>query len=203
MRRVFLALVVVGVGAGLAFYLTRGGDAAKADPAGPTAARTAVIGKRLGHGSSTPDVAPKVEVAPPVDLSDVSPGVRKWKEPGLPGTFREIVAPDDSVNEEELLTYRTRRLRFQLTDAAAACYDGPDSKQQLALSYTLVIENHELSVVDTRLLESNLADRNVENCIVNAVKTLRAPAPDIADMRKDQETVISLHDLNARNRSIE
>jgi hypothetical protein len=204
MRRVFLGVVVVGLGAGLLYYLTRGGsDDAKADEAGPTAARNVVASKRLGSGAQA-KADPGVHETPlPVDLSDVSPSVKKWKEPGLPGTFREIVAPDDSVNEEELLTYRTRRLRFQLTDAAAACYDGPDSKQQVALSYTLVVEDHELFVIDTRLLESNISDRTLENCIVNAVKMLRAPAPDVPDMQKKQETVISLHDLNARNRSVE
>lgn len=203
----FLGLVVVGaIAAVAAYFLTRSSAPAKAAP-GATTARTPVKPMRAGHAAreaanAEPEHLPVHEGTGP-DLSDVSPSVKKWKEPGLPGTFREIVAPDDSVNEEELMTYRVRRLRFQLTDAAAACYDGPDSKEQIALAYTLVVERGTLFVENVRELSSNLHDGNLKDCIVNAVRTLRAPSPDVPDMKKEQETVIQLHDLNARNRSIE
>jgi len=207
MRRVFLGLIVVGAGVAVTvFLLARGGGDASAKGKATTTARNGVTPHRGGHvGAGARDRAD--EAAAPTDagadLSDVSPGVKKWKEPGLPGTFREIVAADDSENVEEKLTYKMRRLRFQLTDAAAACYDGEDSKQQVALGYTLVVANGELTVENVRELETNITDRNLENCIINAVKVMRSHSPGVPDLRKDQETVISLHDLWVRNRSVD
>lgn len=200
----FLGLAVVGAAGVGAYLLLAGDDDAK--PAEPTTvtARQGVVPKRAAQGARTelpPTAEAEAEVAPPVDLSDPSPGVKKWKEPGLPGTFREIVAPDDSENLEEKLTYKMRRLRFRLTDAAAECYAGEDSKQQVAIEYTLVVKGGELSAEDVRPLDSNITDRNLENCIINSVKTLRSSAPGIEDLRKQQRTVISLHDLWVRNRA--
>ncbi len=202
MRRVFLGLAVVGVGVA-AYLMLRGGDdeRASATPAVTARAGTPPLRAHRGDATATPEEA-DTPAAPPVDLSDPSPGVKKWKEPGLPGTFREVVAPDDSENVEEKLTYKMRRLRFRLTDAAADCYAGEDSKQQVAIAYTLVVHGGELSVEDVRQLESNITDRNVENCIVNSVKVMRTNV-DVPDLRKEQETVISLHDLWVRNRSVD
>lgn len=202
----FLGLIVVGVGAGIAGYvMTRDDDA---DPASAKAAtaRPGVVPRRPGLAARdrADELAaePGAPAPPPVDLSDVSPGVKKWKEPGLPGTFREIVSADDGENVEEKLTYKMRRLRFQLTDAAADCYQGEDSRQQIALAYTLVVSGGELTVEDVRELDSNIEDRTVENCIVGAVKLLSSTV-DVPDVRKEQQTVISLHDLYVRNRSVD
>jgi hypothetical protein len=203
MRRVFLGLVVVGALGVAAFVLTRGDDDATPGAEAATA-RTGVVPRRPGLAARDhADDAVAVEPAAPApDLSDVSPGVKKWHEPGLPGTFREIVAADDGENVEEKLTYKMRRLRFQLTDAAADCYQGEDSRQQIALGYTLVVSGGQLTVENVRELDSNLTDRSVENCIVGAVKLLSSTV-DVPDVRKDQQTVISLHDLYVRNRSVD
>jgi hypothetical protein len=137
----------------------------------------------------------------PWNLSDPSPGVKKWKQEGLPGTFREMVAPDDTVNVEEKLTYKQRRLRFKLTDAAVGCYDGPDSKEQISIAYTMVVKDGILRVEDVQVLQSDLSSHTVQECIVAAVKNLATTAPDIPDARKAARTTIGLHDLYVRNRS--
>lgn len=149
------------------------------------------------------DTAPRVGATyhVPWNLSDPTPGVKKWKKEGLPGTFREIVAPDDSPNLEEQMTYKQRRLRFRLTDAAAACYDGPDLKEEMSLSYTLVVEKGMLRVEDVRVLTSSLRDHAVQECILSAIRSLSTTASDIPDTRREQRTSISLHDLWVRNRS--
>lgn len=137
----------------------------------------------------------------PWNLSDPSPGVKKWKQEGLPGTFREMVAPDDTVNVEEKMIYKQRRLRFRLTDAATACYDGPDSKEQISIGYTMVVEDGTLRVEDVQVLTSDLSSHAVQECIVASVKSLATSAPDIPDTRKSARTTIGLHDLYVRNRS--
>jgi hypothetical protein len=137
----------------------------------------------------------------PWNLSDPSPGVKKWKQEGLPGTFREIVAPDDTVNVEEKMLYKQRRLRFKLTDAATSCYDGPDSKEQVSIAYTLVVKDGVLRTEDVQVLTSDLSSNAVQECIVAAVRSLATSAPDIPDTRKKARTTIGLHDLHVRNRS--
>ena len=137
----------------------------------------------------------------PWTLADPSPGVKKWKQEGLPGTFREMVAPDDTVNVEEKMTYKQRRLRFKLTDAAAACYDGPDAKEQIAIAYTMVVKDGVLRTEDVHVLTSDLSSNAVQECILAAVRNLATTASDIPDTRKKARTTIGLHDLYVRNRS--
>lgn len=136
----------------------------------------------------------------PWTLSDPTPSIKKWKQEGLPGTFREAVAPDDTPNIEEKLIYKQRRLRFKLSDAAAVCYDGPDSKEQVSLAYTMAVKDGTLRVEDVRVLASNLSSNTVQECIISAVRSLATTAPDIPDSRKTVESTIGLHDLWVRNR---
>jgi hypothetical protein len=189
------------------FVLLRGPDEGPAPAAAgaapsraqpvPQASRRAPVKQRAG-GPSDPE-AGRVYINGQ-DLSDPSPSVKKWKEDGLPGTFREIVAPDDGVNEEERLTYRVRRMRFELNAAAAACYDGPDGTGEITLDYTLVVRAGQLVIEDVVKVGSTMNDAATEDCIVAAIRALRAPAPDVPDMRRPQGTVISQHDLYRINR---
>jgi hypothetical protein len=136
----------------------------------------------------------------PSGMADPSPGVKKWTVPGQNGWFREIVAPDDSENVEEKMIYRTRRLRFELTDAAAACYDGPDGTESIGLTYELVITGGEMRVRDVQVVDNTLTDPGLRDCILGAVRSLSAPAPDLPDMRRHTATTIGVHDLWVRNR---
>jgi hypothetical protein len=202
-NRWIVGLTLVGA-AGLYVGL-RHGDHASSAPAAAAPSRNVPV-KQLPVEHAPVRVVPATTAEPahvPLDLGkgDVSPAVAKWKEPGLPGTFREIVAPDDGVNEEEQLTYRIRRLRFQLADAATACYTGGDGKEQLMLAYDLVVSQHVLTVDNLQVLSSTWSDQSVQGCIVDSVKGLHASAPDVPDMRKEQRTSISQHDLYERSRS--
>lgn len=201
--RWIVGLTLVGA-AGLYLGL-RHGDHASSAPAKAEPKRNAPIAQMPVVHAPVP-VAVQAGAEPahlPLDLGkgDVSPSVAKWKEPGLPGTFREIVAPDDGVNEEEQLTYRIRRLRFQLADAATACYSGGDGKEQIMLAYDLVVSKGVLTVDNLQVLSSTWSDQQVQGCIVDSVKGLHASAPDVPDMRKEQRTSISQHDLYERSRS--
>jgi hypothetical protein len=98
------------------------------------------------------------------------------------------------------VVYKRRRLRFRLADAAAACYDGGDGREQISLAYTMVVAQEEIQIEDVRVLHSNLSDRGLEACIVAAIRELRGSAPGISDLRESQQTAISQHDLYVRNR---
>ncbi len=208
MRSRWIIVGVGGLAAVAAFWLTRGDDHPAAAPAqaqagasgrtaAPSTPRRAPIKQRAGVHDPEDD---RVYINGQ-DLSDVSPSVKKWKEGDLPGTFREIVAPDDGVNEEERMTYRLRRMRFEFNDAAAACYDGPDGQGAITLDYTMVVRAGQLVAEDVVKVGSTMNDARTEDCIVNAIRALRAPAPDVGDLRRPQGIVISQHDLYVSNRS--
>jgi hypothetical protein len=208
MRARWIVLGGAGVAAVAAFVLLRGDDAPKQASAQPSAAANdraqPTAGSRrapVKQRANAPDPESNRVYINGQDLSDVSPSVKKWKEGDLPGTFREIVAPDDSVNEEERMTYRIRRMRFELNDAAAACYDGPDGKGAITIDYTMVVRDGWLVVEDVVEVGSTMNDPKTEDCIIASIKSLRAPAPDVKDMRRSTGTVISQHDLWVTNRS--
>jgi hypothetical protein len=137
--------------------------------------------------------------AEPREVTTASPtGERRipWKE----------VDPVEAkkMQEAESLKYRIYRLRFLLADAAASCYGGDvnsaESKQQISLSYTLVVDKEVLRVESVRITENSVRDRAVGECLVGAVRDLRSIAPDIGDLRQEQQTSISLADLANSNK---
>lgn len=201
MRRWLAGVAIVAV-AGGAYLALDGDDQAERTQAAATPERSAPVASRRAAPPPRDSGPRKITYLEPKPW-DPTPGVKKWKVEGIPGTFREIVAPDDSPNLEEKLVYKQRRLRFRLTDAAADCYNGSDSKEQIAFAYTMIVEREQLRVENFRVLSSNLSDRAVEECIVGAIKDLRTTAPGIPDATKDVQSTISLHDLWVRNRSVD
>lgn len=201
-RRWIVGIGVVAVAAGALFLLTRGDHAsAKQEPAAEPSRAAPTAPRRAAPTRDVPTARAAVEPALP-GLSDPTPGVKKWREPGLPGYFREVVAPDGTENVEEKLLYKKRRLRFRLGDAAASCYDGPEVKgARIALAYTMVLKDGNLTVENVRVLEDTVRDASVSECIIGAVKAMRTTAPELPDLREDQETTIELNDLVRRNRS--
>jgi hypothetical protein len=203
--RKWLAGAALVAAAAVVYVATRDADGKSEPKAEPTAAPERNAPR--AHARTAPPKRADEPAKPgaiyyvPWNLSDPSPGIKKWKQEGLPGTFREIVAPDDTVNVEEKMIYKQRRLRFRLTDAATACYDGPDAKEQISLAYTMVVEQGKLRVEDVRVLSSDLSSNTVQECIIAAVSSLSTTAPDIPDTRKAAQTTIGLHDLWVRNRS--
>ena len=201
MQRRWLAGVAIVAAAGFAYVATRGDDAAP--PKSSTNAPTRAAAPAQVRRAATPARETPGRVYVNGTANDPTPGVKKWKQDGLPGTFREIVAPDDGPNYEEKMLYKKRRMRFRLTDAAAACYEGGDGKESMSFAYTLVVSNGELRTENVRVLTSNMRDATLEGCITDAVRSLRSDATGFPDMREDQRSSISLHDLWVRNRIVD
>lgn len=128
---------------------------------------------------------------------------REWTVPGQTAVFVEQLEAVENKAQEaaDRLTYKKHRLRFKLSDAAAECYDGgEDSKADIQVGYTLIVEGEVLRVENVKMLDSTLPDPALEKCIVQQIKDLTAPAVDLPDMREEQTHWISLHDLYVRNR---
>lgn len=106
----------------------------------------------------------------------------------------------EQVKAEEL-EYKRYRLRFKISDAAADCHDGGDSAEDIRLAYTMVVRNEQLTIEDVRVVESTLPDPAVQECIVASVRNMTASAKGMPDLRQDNESYISLHDLFVRNRA--
>lgn len=188
---IYLAgVAAAALGAWIVFG-TGDGDAKPAAPA-PSAAKKAPP-PRLTAGA--PRELPSAPAEPP-------PKNREWTVPGQTAVFVEQLEAKENPAQEaaDRLTYKKHRLRFKLSDAAAECYGGEDSKADLQLGYTLIVEDEVLRVENVKLLDSTLPDPAVEACIVQQVKDLTAPAVGLPDLREDQTSWISLHDLWVRNR---
>jgi hypothetical protein len=200
--RKWLAGVALLAAAGVVYVATRDADGGESKPAETTPDRVKPTAKArtAPPRQAAPAVEPGQIYHVPWNLSDPTPSIKKWKKEGLPGTFREIVAPDDTENIEEKLLYKQRRLRFKLSDAAAVCYDGPDSKEQISLGYTMIVKDGLLRVDNVQVLTSDLSSHAVQECIVSAVRNLATTAPGIPDSKKTVRSTIGLHDLWVRNR---
>jgi hypothetical protein len=126
---------------------------------------------------------------------------RTWVDPVSGAVNREILdaVPDPDSAAAEELTYRKRRLPLKLSDAAAPCWSGGDSKEEIELEYTMVVENEVIRVDNVHVKRSNLTNPTVERCIIDAVRDLRALADKVPDTRESGGLVMSLHDLHDRN----
>ncbi|HEX3478565.1 MAG TPA: hypothetical protein VHT91_26265 [Kofleriaceae bacterium] len=126
---------------------------------------------------------------------------REWKDPVTGAINREILdaVPDPAAAAAEELKYRKSRLRLTLADAAAPCWSGSDSKEEIELEYTLVVEHETLRADNVRVKTSNITNPTAERCIIDAVRDLKTLADKIPDMREDGGIIMSLHDLYDRN----
>ena len=126
---------------------------------------------------------------------------REWKDPVTGAINREILdaVPDPAAAAAEELKYRKSRLRLTLADAAAPCWSGSDSKEEIELEYTLVVEHETLRADNVRVKTSNITNPTTERCIIDAVRDLRTLADKIPDMHEDGGIIMSLHDLYDRN----
>jgi len=87
---------------------------------------------------------------------------RTWVDPVNGAVNREITdaVPDPDTAAAEELKYRKQRLPFKLADAAAPCWTGGDSREEIEFEYTLVVENEELRVYSAERL-SGTFERSV------------------------------------------
>jgi len=159
---------------------------------------------------ATPSLETPADPKQPVKMVMTESGLRPqsnrkvpktWKDPVSGATFREILdaVPDPEGVAREELIYRKRRLRLTLADAAASCYKGNDSRDDLDLEYTLVVEEQIVRTENVRVKSSNIKDPSVERCIVDAVRDLRTFADKVPNLREEQSQFISLHELYDRN----
>jgi hypothetical protein len=171
-----------------------------------TAPRVASATPRAAEPSlpSTPSAAPKPKMV--MTESGWRPQTnrktpREWKDPVTGAINREILdaVPDPAAAAAEELKYRKSRLRLTLADAAAPCWSGSDSKEEIELEYTLVVEHETLRADNVRVKTSNITNPTTERCIIDAVRDLRTLADKIPDMREDGGIIMSLHDLYDRN----
>jgi hypothetical protein len=172
----------------------------------PTAQRVASAAPRSAEPSlpSAPSAAPKPRMV--MTESGWRPQTmrktpREWKDPVTGAINREILdaVPDPAAAAAEELKYRKSRLRLTLADAAAPCWSGSDSREEIELEYTLVVEHEALRADNVRVKTSNISNPTTERCIIDAVRDLRTLADKIPDMREDGGIVMSLHDLYDRN----
>jgi hypothetical protein len=126
---------------------------------------------------------------------------REWIDPVSGAVNRELLdaVPDPAAAAAEELKYRKSRLRLTLADAAAPCWTGGDSKEEIELEYTLVVDKEQIRADNVRIKNSNITNPTVERCITDAVRDLRTLGDKIPDMREEQGLVMSLHDLQDRN----
>ena len=126
---------------------------------------------------------------------------REWIDPVSGAVNREILdaVPDPEAAAREELIYRKSRLNLTLADNAAPCWSGGDSKEEIELEYTLVVDKEIIRADNVRVKQSNITNPSVERCIVDAVRDLRTLGARIPDLREDQGVIMSLHDLYDRN----
>jgi hypothetical protein len=157
-----------------------------------------------------PSLAPTVEAKEPPKMVMTESGLRplttkrkprEWRDPVSGAMNREILdaVPDPAAAAAEELKYRKSRLRLTLADAAAPCWSGSDSKEEIELEYTLVVDKEVIRADNVRVKTSSITDPGVERCIIDSVRGLQTLGDKIPNMREEQGLVMSLHDLYDRN----
>jgi hypothetical protein len=126
---------------------------------------------------------------------------REWVDPVNGAINREILdaVPDPEAAAQEELKYRKSRLRLTLSDNAAPCWAGGDSKEEIELEYTLVVDHEVIRADNVKIKNSGITNPTVERCIVESVRDLRVLGDKLPDLREDQGLIMSLHDLYDRN----
>lgn len=166
--------------------------------------------RAAARAAEAPSLDTPAPEAKPVQMVMTESGLRpktdkkvpkEWKDPQSGAIFREILdaVPNPEEEAKQELIYRKSRLRLTLADAAASCYHGKDSHDEIDIDYTLVVEKEVLRTENVRIKSSSIKDPAVERCMVDAVRDLRTFADKIPDMREDQSQYMSLHDLYDRN----
>jgi hypothetical protein len=200
-RRASLAVGAAIVVIGGAYWLLRRSPG----PAQATAGRSAKIDVR-DVKAGTPEAPHTEKPRMVMTESGWRPATsrkkpREWVDPVSGAIRREILdgVPDPEAAAAEELKYRKSRLRLTLADNAAPCWSGGDSKEEIELEYTLVVDKEVIRADNVRVKTSNITDPTVERCIIDSVRDLRSLGDKIPDLREEQGVFLSLHDLHDRN----
>ncbi len=192
-RRTLISAALVATAIAVTLWWTRSSRDKPPHQRPASASRTATIpGVMNGERSGTLPTAPVAGSAGSVVAQDS-------KVVSMPVT--EVNVEQDRVmRAQHELTYRIARLRFLLADAAAPCYQGGPSDEKISVGYTIVVHNDELHIENLRVRESSIRDSTVQACLIGAVRDLRTLAPNIGELRQENETWIALADLADSNR---
>ena len=166
--------------------------------------------KAAARAAATPTLDTPAPEAKPVQMVMTESGLRpktdrrvpkEWRDPQSGAMFREILdaVPNPEEEAKQELIYRKSRLRLTLADAAAACYHGGDSHDEIDIDYTLVVDKEIVRTENVRIKTSNIKDPAVERCMVDAIRDLRTFGDKIPNLREEQSQFVSLHDLYDRN----
>jgi hypothetical protein len=199
-QRLAVVAGIAAVAAGATYWFLR----PDASPAQARAGRSAKVDVRSvepPRSEPAPAQKPKMVMTESGWRPQTSRKPRTWVDPVNGAVNREITdaVPDPDTAAAEELKYRKQRLPFKLADAAAPCWTGGDSREEIEFEYTLVVENEELRVDNVHVKRSNITNPTVERCIVDSVRDLRSLADKIPNMREDSGLVMSLHELHDRN----
>jgi hypothetical protein len=204
MKRRFVVVAGAGVVAIAVGYWLLPSSKESAKPGAPRATRTATRDVAPSLGSTSPE-APKPRMV--MTESGLRPQTtrkapRQWVDPVSGAVNREILdaVPDPEAAAAEELKYRKSRLRLTLADAAAPCWGGGDSKEEIELEYTLVVDKEVIRADNVRVKTSSITNPTVERCIIDSVRDLRTLGDKIPNLREEQGLIMSLHDLYDRNR---
>ncbi len=108
--------------------------------------------------------------------------------------------PDPEGEAREEFGYKAHRLKLGLGDEAGRCYTGgPDGKEEIDISYSMVVENEVLRADNVRVVSNTFSDPGATACILQAVRDMRQLVEKMPNMHEDTEFIISQHDLYVRN----
>ena len=170
----WLVVIVALLGAlgGVFWKLSAGSETPLVDvptfDGGPSTAVPSVIAKRRKPGQPS-DAAPIAEVAEGV-LDPQSEEFSAQIDVGIPDRFRASLA-------------RCDRKGFD-----------PDAK--ISLTYMLHISNGVVSASNVQVDKSDLGDRELETCMVQAVQEARWEAKDLPDFSEEQDLFIRIRSLD-------
>lgn len=159
---------------------------------------------RTSQSPAAPDPAP-VKVGPkgtaphrlstPATPADDAPQPPERGEPTAP-------QPDDTVAARPIAEL-LRAVPDEMRDAAAHCLDParhpPNSAERVTFRYTVVYTEGEASVAEVIPVDTNMADEDLQNCILDAVEELVWPVAGARERSSPrQQLSISIHDLSTR-----
>ncbi len=192
-RRTLISAVVVATAIGVTLWWTRSSRQTAPTPPTGNASRSATL-----PGVANRDRSGALPV-PPIVGSGGSAVGQATKVVSIPVTDVNV-QQDRAMRAQQELSYRIARLRFLLADAAAPCYQGGPSEEKINVGYTIVVHNDELHIENLRVRESSIRDSAVQACLIGAVRDLRTLAPNIGELRQENESWIALADLADSNR---
>jgi len=192
MKKRYVAAGAVIVGLGGYFLLRDTSDAAE-----PKKVSTRDGSMRIDrpHNVETPVARPS------------TPQRRKPKEKWNPVTKsfeREIMDanPEDELEraQKDELLYKISRLRLSASDAAAPCWKGGDSTEEIHIKYSVIVDKEAVRADNVRVIDNNISDAKTTACIVQSIEDMSTDGDGLPNMTKDFELTMSLHDLYVRNR---